>query len=211
MSYILEALKKAEQRIQRRKTSEVPQIGGASETPEWEVRMVSPVRYRRFKPEPARAANPVHLPRRAGIAAAVLIMLIFVELGLVYELRTRMSSMNAEINRLKHQISETHARRSEMERERLSLAEQKESLKAELEHVGTDLDRTRVALKARNSKQKRQISQQKQASVAEHNEFPSSPSGAREPLRKDGASLGEERSTFISSAENATVRTYSIR
>jgi len=218
MSYILDALKKAERREQRRKTPISGTFKYRIGSPEWPVQMVSPNRLVRFRPEAAKRglAKALAFPRAAVIAVALLGVLAAIECALVYDVRTRLAAITTDVNRLTKEIGEKEARKTKMERERLSLKLENDSLRKELEVVGTDLKRSRGNLQTLKAKQKRQAPGQKQSTSAQKKkpgQIPGQVPAAwvAPPRTTDAPPARADTSSRPSATETATAKVYSIR
>ena len=214
MSYILDALKRAEQRDQRQKTPNSRAAEPAVESSAWHVKMVSPARYARFRrKEEGDAAEPKvrGLPKGAGIAAALLTLLLLIECVLVYDNRARMSVVATEVSKLTRQISETEGRTAKTERDRLNFKLENETLRQELEAASADLNRARSALEALKARQKRQAARKRQPTVTEQQKFRGLPLASASPPLASGAPFRAEGPSRFDTVEAATVKVYSIR
>ncbi|MGD0238404.1 MAG: hypothetical protein ABSC55_28195 [Syntrophorhabdales bacterium] len=242
MSYILDALKRAEQRDRQGKAPKSRTVEPAVESSAWQVKMVSPARYARLRlkaegeddlPEkaeekcetegagsrigmpdiPTDALEPKvrDLPKGAGIAAAVLTLLLLIECAVVYDVRARMSAIATEVSKLTRQISETEVQTAKSEGARLNLKLENDSLRQELEAASADLARARNVLQTLKARQKRASLRKRQPTVTEQKKSralplasaPLPPMGYRPPRA--------ERASGLDAVETATATIYSIR
>jgi hypothetical protein len=208
MSYILDALKRAEQKAWRGKTLEPRTVEPAFESPAWEVKMVSPSRFARFRAGEGGDAIEKGNGRLkgVGIVAGVLTLLLLIECAVIYEVRGRISVIASEVGKLTRQIGETEARLTKREGERLSLKRENDLLRKELEAASVDLARTRDAVRKLKVKEQRLTAGKRQARVRDQarSESYSPPKSERPSNRDSGASLWDM-------VETASVTTYSIR
>jgi hypothetical protein len=202
MSYILDALKRAERKAWRGKAPKSRTVEPAVELPAWEVKMVSPARFERFRAVEAGDATEQKgngLPKGVGVAAAILTLLLLIECAVIYEVRGRMSTIATEVSKLTRQVSKTEAQLTKGERERLNLKMENESLRQELEVAGADLARARDAVQKLKVKRRRLTAGKGQARVTDQEK-----SGSYRPL-------GTERAPGLDAVETATAASYSIR
>jgi hypothetical protein len=239
MSFILDALKRAEQNERRWKSAKIQLVEPVAESPRWNVKMVSTSRYARLSSKPGDnyAANGegkgsgstaaeigasdapgekgprgLGLQKEAVIAAAVLTVLLLVECALVYNVRTRMSAVAIEIGKLTRQIGETEARRAKTEQDRLSLKSENESLKQELDVLAADLEHARGNLETLKTKPKRHAARKKQPALADQGRSGPLPFAAVPPPYVSAPPPPRpEMSSQSSTTETGTSKVYSIR
>ena len=241
MSYILDALKKAEQRERRRKAPKSREVEPAVDSSAWQVKMVSPARYARFRlktgeddspgkaedkretegadsgtgipdvPEDAVGLKVSGLPKGAGIAAAALTLLLLIECVLIYDNRARMSAIVTEVGKLTRQISETEVRTAKTERDRLNLKLENDTLRQELESASADLNRAHSALQTPKTRQKRVAAKKRQPTATEQKKFRTFPLASAPPPPMSYRPPGTERPSQFDTVEAATVKSYSIR
>ncbi len=242
MSYILDALKKAEQRGRQGKAPKLRTVEPAVESSAWQVKMVSPARYARFRlkaegegdpPEKAEekcetegAGSQVDmpyipadaleskvrgLPKGAGIAAAVLTLLLLIECAVIYEVRGRMSAIATEVTKLTRQISETEVRTAKSEGSRLNLKMENDSLRQELEAAGADLARARDAIQKLKLKQQRLTARKRQTRVTEQKRSRALPLASAPPPPMSYRPPGTERPSKVNMVDTTSVTVYSIR
>ncbi len=229
MSHILDALKRAEQKTRRGKTPEPGAVEPAVASPIWQVKMVSPARYTRFRPKEGEGdaieQKGSGVPKGVGIAAAVLALLLLIECVVIYEVRDRMSVIATEATRLTRQMSETEALRTKREGERLDLNAQNNLLRQEVEKVNADLARARDTAEKLKVRKQRLAARKRQPTVAEQKRSvalslasaPPPPMSYRPPRTERPSGLDSEASLWDSGpslwdmADTASVTTYSIR
>ena len=238
MSFILDALKRAEQNERRRKSTKIHVVEPIAESPRWNVKMVSASRYARLSSKPEeddytgngegsgsaageigasdapeeKGLRGLGLQKEAAIAAAVLTVLLLVECALVYNVRTRMSAIAIEIGKLTRQISETEARRAKTEQDRLGLKSENESLKQELDSLAADLEHARGNLETLKVRPKRHAARKKQPALADQGRPGPLPfAAAPPPYMSAPPPPRPETSTQPSTTETSTSKVYSIR
>jgi len=227
MSYILDALKRAEQKTRRGKTPEPGDVEPAAASPIWQVKMVSPARYKRFRPKEGEGdtigQKGSGVRKGVGIAAAVLALLLLIECIVIYQVRDRMSVIVTEATRLTKQMSETEALMAKREKERLDLKTQNNSLRQELEKVNADLAHARVAVERLKVREQRLTARKRQPTVAEQKRpralplasAPPPPTSYRPPGTGRPSGLDSEASLWDSGASLRdradSVTSYSIR
>ncbi len=240
MSFILDALKRAEQNERRRKSAKIQLVEPVAESPRWNVKMVSASRYARLSSKQGednytangegkgsgsaageigasdvsgeKGLRGLGLQKEAAIAAAVLTVLLLIECALVYNVRTRMSAVAIEIGKLTRQISETEARRSKTEQDRLGLKSENESLKQELDVLAADLEHARGNLETLKIKPKRHAARKKQPALADQGRSGPLPfAAAPPPYMSAPPPPRPETSTQPSTTETSTSKVYSIR
>jgi hypothetical protein len=215
MSYILDALKKAEQKTQREKAPIPDAVEPAVASPAWEVKMVSPARYTRFRLKEGEGdaveQKGSGLPKGVGIAAAVLALLLLLECVLLYDNRARMSVIATEAARLTRQMSETETLLTKREGERLNLKTENSSLRQELDVVNTDLAQARDAVEKLKVREQRPAAKKRQPTVAEQKRPEALPFAFAPPPPMFYRPPGTERPPELAMVDTATVKTYSIR
>jgi hypothetical protein len=202
MSYILDALKRAEQKAWRGNAPKPRMVEPAVEPPAWEVKMVSPARFERVRAgEGGNAIEQKGNSLRKGVAlvAAILALLLLIECAVIYEVRGRMSAIATEVSKLTRQISETEAQLTKREGEQFNLKIANESLRQELEVAGADLARARDAVQKLKVTQQRLTATKRQARVTDQEE-----SGSYRPPRT-------ERLSTLDMADTASATSYAIR
>ncbi len=210
MSYILDALKRAEQTAWRRKELKSPADEPAFGSPAWKVKMVSPVRYTRLRlEEETSEEKEAGHTRGVTIAAVVLLLLLLVECAVIYEVRGRTSDIATEVTSLARQIRETEAQLTRREGERVNLKKENDSLRQELEAASADLSRVRMSVQELKVKERRLTAKKRQARAVEQ-EKPAAlrasgppPANLRQP--------GTERPPELDVADTVSVTSYSIR
>jgi hypothetical protein len=241
MSYILDALKKAQQRDQQRKAPKPRPAEPALGSSAWHVKMISPARYTRFRlvpreDDPSENAEeksviegagkgsgapdvPAHdpglkvpgLPKGAWIAATVLTLLVLMECAVVYDVRARMSAIATEVTKLARQISSTEVQTAKSERNRINLKAENDRLRQELEVVNADLTRARKALRTPKVRQQRVTSRKRQAAVTEQKR-PAALRPAAVPLPPvGGVPPRAQNPSQFDTVEAGSVKAYSIR
>jgi len=241
MSFILDALKKAQQRDQQKKVLKIQTAEPALDSSAWHVKMVSPARYTRFKLEPKEdnpsrnaeekyteetaagridgsdvptdAAGPKvpGLPKGAWIAAIALTLLLLIECAVVYDVRARMSAIAADVNKLAIQISSTEGRTVKTERDRRNLKAENDTIRQELEAVSADLTRTRKALQTLKVRQQRMTLKKRQSAVTEQKRSPVPLQAAAPPPLMNGIPLMAQSPSQLDTVEAGAVKIYSIR
>jgi len=241
MSFILDALKKAQQRDQQKKVIKIHTVEPALDSSAWRVKMVSPARYTRFRLEPkednpsrnaeekyteetaygridgsdvpADAAVPKvpGLPKGAWIAAIALTLLLLIECAVVYDVRARMSAIAAEVNKVARQIGSTEVRTVKTERDRRNLKAENDTLRQELEAVNADLTRTRKALQTLKVRQQRMTVKKRQPAVTEQKRSPVPPQAAAPPPLINGVPPRAQGPSQLDTVEAGSVKAYSIR
>ncbi|HME42515.1 MAG TPA: hypothetical protein VKF36_05460 [Syntrophorhabdales bacterium] len=240
MSFILDALKKAQQRDQQKKVLKIHTAEPAPDSSAWRVKMVSPARYTRFRLEP-REDNPSRnaeekyteetvagridgsdvptdaavpkvpgLPKGAWIAAIALTLLLLIECAVVYDVRARMSAIAADVNKLARQISSTEGRTVKTERDRRNLKAENDTLRQELEAVNADLTSTRKALQTLKVRQQRMTVKKRHPAVTERRS-PVPPQAAAPPPLLHGAPPRVQNPSQFDTVEAGSVKAYSIR
>ena len=241
MSYILDALRRAEQKEQRQKAPKSPMVEPAVESSAWQVKMVSPARYTRFRSEAGGDDSPEKaedkreteeadsgtgmpdvptaaiglkvrgLPKGAGVAAVVLTLLLLMECAVVYDVRTRMSAIATEVGKLTRQISEAEVQTAKTERDRLNLKVQNDSLRQELEATSAHLNRSRSALQTLKARQKGAAARKRQPTATEQKKFRALPLASAPPPPTSYRPPRTERSSEVGMVDTASVTAYSIR
>ena len=240
MSFILDALKKAQQRDQQKKVIKIHTAEPALDSSAWHVKMVSPARYTRFRfqqkednpsrnaeekyteetaagridgsevPTDAAAPKVPGLPKGAWIAAIGLTLLLLIECAVVYDVRARMSAIAADVNKLARQIGSTEAKTVKTERDRRNLKAENDTLRQELEAVNADLTRTRKALQTLKVRQQRMTVKKRQPAVTEQKRSPVPQTAAPPPLI-NGVPPRAQSPSQLDTVEAGTAKTYSIR
>ena len=211
MSFILDALKRAEQKGQWRKAPQSSTVEPPIESPGWEVKMVSPARFERVRAGDAAEQKGNGLSKGVGIAAAILVLLLLMECAVIYEVRGRMSAIATEVSKLTRQISETEARFVKKEGERLSLKIENDSLRQELEVAGADLARARDAVRELKAKQEQVTARNRRARATDRKRSVAAPLVFGPPSPTTYRPPRTGRPSRLDMADTSSVTTYSIR
>ncbi len=163
MSIILDALKKAEKKKREPKPAPPAATERTGEPSGWQVAMVSPTRYVRFRAEsppdqqvntPQGVRTPAQSDRRSvrrqwlrafdsqagvGILLAALVLLLLIECVLLYNIRVRTSAMSAEVKKVVSQVRAIETVKVTAEQQRQALTLQNDALRRELQAVDGDL------------------------------------------------------------------------
>jgi hypothetical protein len=163
MSYLLEALKKAEQKCKRERVSgpgatNPPAAEVSAGSSAWEVEMVSParfIRYRAKRGERTEEAGGCSLPKGLTIAMALLALLTLLLCAIAYDVRGRISDVTAAVNRVSRKVSETKSQLAELDGDQTRLNIENGSLRQEKEAAMVELARARQALERLKVSQQR--------------------------------------------------------